>query len=50
MAPLLREDHTLHPVGRQSGTQFDNGFAVSSIPAKNARKRQGGWVSGSEGV
>ena len=34
-APLLREDRTLYPVGRQSGTYFDNGFvAVNSIPTK----------------
>ena len=31
-------------------THFDNGFAVNSIPTKNGCKRQGGWVSGSEGV
>ena len=24
--------HTLHPVGRQSGTHLDNGLAVASIP------------------
>ena len=34
-APLLREDHALHPVGRQSGTHLDNGFAVISAPREN---------------
>ena len=33
--PLLREDRTLHPVGRQSGAHLDNGFAVNSIPRRN---------------
>ena len=31
-APLLREDRTVHPVGRRSGTHLDNGLAVTSIP------------------
>ena len=25
-------DHTLHPVGRQSGTHLDSGLAVNSVP------------------
>ena len=27
-------DHTLHPVGRQSGAHLDNGFAVTSVPRR----------------
>ena len=27
-------DHTLHPVGRQSGAHLDNGFAVNCVLSK----------------
>ena len=30
-APLLREDHTVYPVGRHSDTHLVTGFAVSII-------------------
>ena len=51
-APLLREDHTLHAVGRQSGTHtLTMGLQLTQFPRKmDANGKAAGWVGGSEGV
>ena len=37
-APLLREDHTVYPVGKHSDTHLVTGFAVSIVHGTERRK------------